>query len=288
MTAKHGTHWQHAWTAEEPLEIAYVHVPADAGTWVEAEVPGLEARDLGLAEATGGAMGVRHLRVAGGHVATGEWRANDVDFQFMYVLRGRISIETEDGHGVRLEVGGAAYQPALYRHRQYDVSPDFEAVEITAPATFDVIEGRNAELPVRAAGLDPRRTAVYTDDGEDNYVMAAGPRPFFKYRDLGTRGPTDERIHLHVVRATGEPGEGTGWHYHSMAQWFMILGGQSDIRVEGGPRTTLTRGDTMCIGAGPAMRHNVAPFSGDYAVLEMCVPATYETVPVEAPVDARR
>jgi hypothetical protein len=39
----------------------------------------------------------------------------------------------------------------------------------------------------------------------------------------------------------------------------------------------------MCVGYGKGMRHNVAPFSGDYAVLEMCVPAVYETIPVDAP-----
>jgi len=113
--------------------------------------------------------------------------------------------------------------------------------------------------------------------------MGAGPRAFFKYRDLGMREATAGRIHTHVVRATGEPGEGTDWHYHSMAQWFMIVGGTSDIRVEDKPRQTLIVGDTMCIGAGPRMRHNVAPFSGDYAVLEMCVPAEYETVAVDPP-----
>jgi hypothetical protein len=68
-----------------------------------------------------------------------------------------------------------------------------------------------------------------------------------------------------------------------MAQWFMILGGQGHIRVEDGPDLELNRIDAMCIGSGPKMRHNVAPFSGDYAVLEMCVPADYDTVAVDKP-----
>jgi len=69
-----------------------------------------------------------------------------------------------------------------------------------------------------------------------------------------------------------------------MAQWFMIVGGDSWIRVEDRPAQHLDYLDTMCIGSGPEMRHNVAPFSGDYAVLEMCVPAVYDTVAVEPPV----
>ena len=39
----------------------------------------------------------------------------------------------------------------------------------------------------------------------------------------------------------------------------------------------------MCIGFGETMRHNVAPVSGDYAVLEMCVPAIYDTIAVPPP-----
>jgi hypothetical protein len=34
------------------------------------------------------------------------------------------------------------------------------------------------------------------------------------------------------------------------------------------------------------MRHNVAPIAGDYAVLEMCVPAIYETIAVPPPDNA--
>ena len=68
-----------------------------------------------------------------------------------------------------------------------------------------------------------------------------------------------------------------------MAQWFMIIGGSSVIRVENRPAYELNVGDTMCIGYGEHMRHNVAPFSADYAVLEMCVPAEYETTAVPPP-----
>jgi quercetin dioxygenase-like cupin family protein len=274
--------WQSGWTADDPPPIAFVHVPADAGSWSPSNRAGVERRDLGLNEATDGKMDVQHLRSAGGPADSGKWVAHDLDFQFLYVLRGELTLETEDGEQT-LAVGGAACLPPLTRHRWGARSDDLEAVEITAPATFETVVGRDAPLPPRAAQLDPARAARITDDSDDNYVMGAGPRKFFRYRDLGARAVTDDRFHIHIVRATGQPGAGTGWHYHTMAQWFMILGGDSDIRVEDGPRTHLSTGDTMCIGAGPQMRHNVAPFSGDYAVLEMCVPAEYDTLAVDAP-----
>jgi hypothetical protein len=59
--------------------------------------------------------------------------------------------------------------------------------------------------------------------------------------------------------------------------------GESWIRVENNKTEHITFGDSMCIGTGQQMRHNVAPFSGDCAVLEMCVPAEYETTSVPAP-----
>jgi hypothetical protein len=68
-----------------------------------------------------------------------------------------------------------------------------------------------------------------------------------------------------------------------MAQWFWILGGSAVIRVEDMPEWELVEGDAMCIGYGERMRHNVAPLTGDYAVLEMCVPAEYDTIAVPPP-----
>ncbi len=52
---------------------------------------------------------------------------------------------------------------------------------------------------------------------------------------------------------------------------------------EDGPQIELRVGNSTCLGAGPDMRHNVAPFTGDYTVLEMCVPHAYETIAVDPP-----
>ena len=168
----------------------------------------------------------------------------------------------------------------MYRHREYDPSPDLEYVQITVPAEPKTIRGNGSDLTARDEA--DQRQPVYTFDTDDMYALGAGPRSFFKYRDLGTRGPTNRRIHIHIVRAT-EPGPGTGWHYHSMAQWFMILGGSSVIRIEERPKQELNVLDSMCIGRGANMRHNVAPYSGDYRVLEMCIPANYDTTAVPPP-----
>jgi hypothetical protein len=97
-----------------------------------------------------------------------------------------------------------------------------------APARFETHLGLESDLPVVSGS---RRDPNVTREAPDSYEMGNGPRKFFLYRDLETRGETENRIHIHLVRAT-EPGEGTGWHYHTMAQWFMVVGGTSNIGVE--------------------------------------------------------
>jgi quercetin dioxygenase-like cupin family protein len=285
MSTSSGTQWKSGWTADEPAEIGYVFVPKDGGTWV-ARGSSVEVRDLGLDAASNGKIGCTHIRATGQEITSGEWHCYDLDFEFFYVLKGSMTMLNQEGEETEFAAGGAGYHPGFYWHKSVRLSPDLEVVRITSPADGERFDGRETPLPDRAATLDPERTCVYSHDVEENYEMGAGPRKFFKYRDLGTRIPTEERIHIHVVRGTGVPGEGTGWHYHSMAQWFTIVGGESWIRVEDNPTEHITFGDSMCIGSGPNMRHNVAPFSGDYAVLEMCVPAQYETIAVPAPAGA--
>ena len=280
-TQSSSTEWVSGWTVDDPAQIDYVFAPKDGGTWESWGVD-FEVRDLGLSAASDGKIGCRHIRANGTPRGEGEWHCWDMDFEFFYVLKGTMELQGQDGTIHSFGAGGAGYHPGFYWHREIARSGDLEVVYITSPADGHRIDGRDSELPPRAASLDPARTAVYSHETEDNYQLGAGPRKFFKYRDLGTRGPTQERIHLHIVRAT-EPGDGTGWHYHSMAQWFMIVGGESWIRVEDGRTEHISSGDSMCIGSGPAQRHNVAPFSGDYAVLEMCVPAEYETIATEPP-----
>jgi quercetin dioxygenase-like cupin family protein len=272
--------WITGWTASDPLQIGFISVAHDERTWEPGLRPYLEYRDLGLAEVTGGKLGAQHVRSR--ERASSDWHCHDLDFQFFYVVKGSITIENEKGDTVTLGPGDTGYQPGLFWHRE-TITEGYEVVEITGPAKGETITGRESPLPARASTVGPDRDPFYSLDRDENYELGKGPRSFFKYRDLGTATRTDGRIHLHVVRATGAPGEGTGWHYHSMAQWFMIVGGTSDIRVETRPRQKLVVGDTMCIGSGPRMRHDVAPFSGDYAVLEMCVPAEYQTVAVDPP-----
>jgi len=238
-----------------------------------------EYRDMGLAEASAGALGVNHIRAVNPDAAP-PWQSADLDFDFLYVVRGTATLETSAGESHKLAEGTTVVVPPRLPRRLTITCDDFEAVRITAPAIFTTTT-HAAVPPLSIDGGE----VIISHETPDEYVRGNGPREYFLYRDLGTREPTDNRIHIHIVRAT-EPGPGTGWHYHTMAQWFLIIGGNSVITVEGREPEPLNIGDAMCVGVGPQMRHNVIDFTGDYAVLEMCIPAIYETIATGAPAGA--
>lgn len=93
-------------------------------------------RDLGIAGATGGAMGARVIRAIPGRQAEPEWHAHELGFQMVYVLRGWVRFDYADIGELRLGAGDCVHQPPGVRHRELGHSDDLELLEITAPAEF--------------------------------------------------------------------------------------------------------------------------------------------------------
>ena len=272
--------WRSQWTATEPLEIGYSFVAADA-SWRKGSQD-LHVRDLGLEEASGGLMGAQHFRALGARDKTAPaWLCHDLDFQFFYILRGWLEIENEVEGRRRLDAGTAGMHGPFPRYNEIEHSDDFEVIEITAPAKGATIAGRDTALPPRAESLAASGRAHYLSETPESYVVGAGPRRYFAYRDLGTADFTQRRIHIHVVKALEPMPGGTGWHNHTMSQLFVVLEGWAHLAVEGQGARTMNAGDAMCLRAG--MRHDVPAYSTNYKVLEMCIPAEYETTATDAP-----
>ena len=258
------------WTTPQAIPMDYVLVRGSTAPWLAVPGTGFDRQDLGLASASRGLMQAERLRI-GAPGATG-WRRHDANFEFWYVDRGWMKIEDEHGDARLLDKGGVAVLPTGLKHNLFDFSMDFEAIRITSPASFGL-----------ANAGKPAGRAHYSLVTPDAFKTGAGPRRFFGYRDLGPSAATGGRIHVHVVKSSGPaaPG-GTGWHYHSMSQWFMVLHGWATLAVEKQGQTRMVAGDCMTLGAG--MRHDVPAYSPDYLVLEMCLPGEYETVAEPAPV----
>jgi mannose-6-phosphate isomerase-like protein (cupin superfamily) len=81
---------------------------------------------------------------------------------------------------------------------------------------------------------------------------------------------------------------GTGWHNHTMRQWFYVMGGEAELEMEVNEKVDkmpLRSGDAMTVSKG--QRHDVPTYTDDYFVLEMCIPKEYDTTAHEGPAHLR-
>ena len=137
------------------------------------------------------------------------------------------------------------------------------------------IEGKSFDLE----SADQAARPVVNRDVPAAYKKGDGPRSYFLYRDLGLSAATDRRIHIHALKATAPSAAGgTGAHRHTMCQLFYVMKGWADLQVQGQPDVRMHGGDAMCIAAG--LKHNVPAFAADYTIIEICIPADYDTVDV--------
>jgi len=92
-----------------------------------------EYRDTGLEAVTDGAYRAQVMRATDVMETTG-WHYHVCDLQFVYVLAGWVDLAFEDGRRERLEAGSVMAIPSGAVHNELAVSPDFEALEVVAPA----------------------------------------------------------------------------------------------------------------------------------------------------------
>lgn len=116
--------------------------------------PFFKYRDLGLEAATNGRMrAYQNSSIAGMTEPTG-WHYHICEMQFVYVLKGKIVIEFEDGTVNTFTAGDAFFVPGGVRHNEIYVSEDKEALEVSVPGKIETV---NVERP---AGLPEKLREV--------------------------------------------------------------------------------------------------------------------------------
>ncbi|HEX4518304.1 MAG TPA: cupin domain-containing protein [Gaiellaceae bacterium] len=273
-----GFPWLTAWAADTPppvLEFAYV----PAASWGSAGgIRGhLEFRDSGLAEATDGLIGCQYVRYVGSGDTEQEdhgWHVHDLDWQFSILLAGSMLRATDEFGTLAVSAGDATCYPGFCWHREWAFSPDWQMLALRVPAVTKTTTGRETPLPNRAATLDPARAPTYSLDRPEAYEPGVGDEEGFEVRDLGAAGPSEGRIAMRIVRSTHD-GAGNGPHRHSGSTWFAVLHGTARLEVDGEPAMELARLDAVSL--GPGLRHSLTAASRDFRILEMTIPAGYET-----------
>ncbi|MBL8302434.1 MAG: cupin domain-containing protein [Ideonella sp.] len=107
-------------------------------------------------------------------------------------------------------------------------------------------------------------------------VFDRGLRSFFEYRDLGIRQATEGRVVAHVIRAAaGQAFSGQPHRHHTSFQLVYVLKGWIEFEYEGQGVVRLEAGS--CVHQPPGIRHRECGHSADIEMLEVVMPAQFET-----------
>ena len=108
-----------------------------------------------------------------------------------------------------------------------------------------------------------------------------GLRSFFEYRDLGVEAATDGRVVAHVIRAAAGREFSSQPHRHKTEfQLVYILKGWIEFEYEGQGVVRLEAGS--CVHQPPGIRHRELGHSDDIEMLEVVMPAGFDTEEVDA------
>jgi mannose-6-phosphate isomerase-like protein (cupin superfamily) len=111
-------------------------------------------RDLGLEAATAGRMRAYHNSSIAGMTEPTGWHYHICEMQFVYVLKGKLVIEFEDGTVGTFTAGDSFFVPGGVAHNEIYVSEDKEALEVSVPGKIETV---NVERP---AGLPDKLREV--------------------------------------------------------------------------------------------------------------------------------
>ncbi len=108
-----------------------------------------------------------------------------------------------------------------------------------------------------------------------------GLRSFFEYRHLGMEEATGGRVAAHVIRAAAGTAFSSQPHLHRTAfQLVYVLKGWIEFEYEGQGVVRLEAGS--CVHQPPGIRHRELGHSDDIEMLEVVLPAGFETEEVGA------
>jgi len=147
-----------------------------------------------------------------------------------------------------------------------------------APAKRKASKARSAKparKPAKAKARKPQRFVVSHHREQD---FDHGLRAYSAYRDLGIAAATDGMVQAHVIRMTKpfEEGEVSAPHLHDVDfQMVYVLKGWFRTELEGEGVHTFTAGS--CWIQPPRIRHTVRGYSDDCELLEIVLPADFET-----------
>jgi quercetin dioxygenase-like cupin family protein len=93
-------------------------------------------RDLGVAEGSAGTMRAQVMKSSKGMSEPTGWHYHECDGQFVYILKGWVDLQFEDGGTLRVEEGDSLFIPGYLRHNEIRTSEEMEILEVSAPGVM--------------------------------------------------------------------------------------------------------------------------------------------------------
>ena len=93
-------------------------------------------RDLGVAEASAGGMRAQVMMASQGMSRPTGWHYHECDGQFIYIIKGWVDLEFEDGRTIRVEEGDSLFIPGYLRHNEIRTADTLEILEVSTPGVM--------------------------------------------------------------------------------------------------------------------------------------------------------
>ncbi|MCB1743598.1 MAG: cupin domain-containing protein [Gammaproteobacteria bacterium] len=122
-------------TSKQKVAIA----KADAPTIIPGRRDFFSYVDLGVEDASNGAMKAQIMRSDQGLTAPTGWHYHVCEQQFIYVIKGWVNLSFEDGRTIKLGEGDSMMIPGGTRHNETGTSTDLEILEVNTPASFGTV-----------------------------------------------------------------------------------------------------------------------------------------------------
>jgi len=133
-------------------------------------------------------------------------------------------------------------------------------------------------MPASVKRARPKQRIAISHRREEDF-KADGLRAYAKYRDLGIAEASQGLARAHVIRLMGpcDPAEVSKLHFHDVDfQMVYVLKGWVKTYMEGQGETLMKEGSSWT--QPPRIRHLIMDYSDDVELLEVILPAEFETV----------
>ena len=108
-------------------------MPIDQGTPIPGRRDWVNYWDLGVEEASRGAISTQVLSLRSAMSEPTGWHIHPCEFQWVYMLDGWMDIQFEDGRAPRVEAGSVLFIPGGFGHNELRTSNNSRGIEIFMP-----------------------------------------------------------------------------------------------------------------------------------------------------------